>query len=139
LRFIAVVALALTTGGFAARAATAPADPAVDICVKAAAATDHIAVKDVDRDACVCATRQLRTKLRGGDFDLHEKMLEVIAGGADKKSFDKQMSDIMLKRGMNQQMVDAFLVRSKKAEDEAQALCNTSPLLGPMPAPKNGH
>jgi hypothetical protein len=113
-----------------------PSDPAVDICVKAAAATDHIGVADVDRDACICATKQMRSRLSHDDFDLHEKMLEVIATGADKKAFDKQMSDIMLKHGMNQQMVDSFLARSKKAEDQAQALCNTSPLLGPSPLPR---
>ncbi|HWA30909.1 MAG TPA: hypothetical protein VG867_07415 [Rhizomicrobium sp.] len=116
-----------------------PSDPAVDVCVKAAAATDHIAITDVDRDACTCATKQLRSRLSHDDFDLHQQMLQVIATGADKKAFDKRMSDIMLKRGMNQQMVDAFLARSKKAEDEAQGLCNASPLLGPSPLPRSGH
>ena len=63
----------------------------------------------------------------------------VIASGADQKSFDKQMSDIMLKRGMKQPDVDAFLARSKKAENAAQAKCNTSPLLNPTPLPDNPH
>jgi hypothetical protein len=112
--------------------ATAPqtkVSPDVQVCIKAAAATDHTTVADVDRDACVCATRELHVRLRGGDFDLHQKMLEVIGSGADKKSFDAQMSDIMVKRGMTQPDVDAFLTRSKKAEAAAQAKCNTSPLI----------
>ncbi|HEY2034871.1 MAG TPA: hypothetical protein VGH02_14405 [Rhizomicrobium sp.] len=106
--------------------------------MKAAAAADHIKVDDVDKDACVCATKQLHLLLKPDDYDLHEKMLSVIASGADRKSFDKQMSDIMLKRGMKQPDVDAFLARSKKAENAAQAKCNTAPpLLGPAPSP--GH
>ena len=136
MHLLAATLFALAAASTPAHAAK-PSDPAVDICVKAAAATDHVDVKDVDRDACVCATKQLHTRLKGDDFALHEKMLEIIATGADKKSFDKQMSDIMLKRGMNQEMVDAFLSRSKKAEDQAQALCNSQPLLGPLPLKTN--
>jgi hypothetical protein len=60
-------------------------------------------------------------------------MLIVIGSGADQKSFDKQMSDVMLKRGMKQPDVDAFLARSKKAENAARAKCNTAPLLNPTP------
>jgi hypothetical protein len=115
-------------------AKSAPVSPEVEICMKAAAATDHIKLGDVDKDACACATAELHKSLSPDDFALHENMLEVIASGADQKSFDKQMSDIMLKRGMNQKMVDTFLARSKKAETAAQAKCNTAPpLLGPAP------
>jgi hypothetical protein len=118
----------------AAQAATAPAKPAkpnpdVDICVKAAAATDHIKIEDVDRDACACATKELQRTLSPDDFALHETMLGVIASGANERSFNKQMSDIMLKRGMNQQMVNAFLARTKKAQDKAHAKCNVPPPL----------
>lgn len=121
----------------AAQAATAPAKPAkpakpnpdVDICVKAAAATDHIKIEDVDRDACACATKELQRTLSPDDFALHETMLGVIASGANEQSFNKQMSDIMLKRGMNQQMVNAFLARTKKAQDKAHAKCNVPPPL----------
>jgi hypothetical protein len=117
-----------------AQAATAPAKPAkpnpeVGVCVKAAAATDHIKTDDVDRDACACATKELHHTLSPDDFALHEKMLEVIASGANEQSFNKQMSDIMLKRGMNQQMVNAFLARTKKAQDKAHAKCNVPPPL----------
>jgi hypothetical protein len=107
----------------------APVNPEVEVCVKAAAATDHIKTSDVDKDACACATSALHKLLTPDDFDLHEKMLEVIASGADEKTFNKQMSDVMLKRGMNQKMVDAFLARSKKAQDKAQAKCNVTPPL----------
>ena len=137
----AVLALpVLIAAGAFAHAATspvksAPVNPEVDICMKAAAAADRIKVDEVDKDACVCATKQLHLLLKPGDYDLHEKMLTVIASGADQKSFDKQMSDIMLKRGMTQPDVDAFLARSKKAENAAQAKCNTSPLLNPQPVP----
>lgn len=117
----------------AANAPAKPADPEVEICIKAAAATDHIKASDVDKDSCVCATKQLRLMLKSSDYNLHEKMLEVIASGADEKTFNKQMSDIMLKRGMKQPDVDAFLARSKKAEAAAQTKCNTSPLLNPAP------
>lgn len=111
----------------------------VDTCVNAAAASDHIPAKDVDRDACVCATKELHATLKPGDFDLHEKMLELIAGGADEKSFNRQMSDIMLKRGMTQANVDAFLARSHKAEAAAQDKCNSSPLLTPQTPGKARH
>lgn len=103
--------------------------PEVQVCIKAAAATNHTTVTDVDAAACVCATKELHVRLKGGDFDLHQKMLEVIGTGADKKSFDAQMSGIMLKRGMTQSDVDAFLARSQKAEAAAEAKCNTSPLI----------
>jgi hypothetical protein len=134
----------MTTGALADAASVptkaAPVNPEVTICVKAAAAADHIKVDDVDKDACVCATKQLHLLLKPGDYDLHEKMLTVIASGADQKSFDKQMSDIMLKRGMKQPDVDAFLTRSKKAEAAAQSKCNaTPPLLGPLPSLGNPH
>jgi hypothetical protein len=132
----------IATGGLAlgAPAKPAPVNPEVQICMKAAAATDHIKLDDVDKDACVCATKELHKSLSPDDFSLHEKMLVVIASGADEKSFNKQMSDIMLKRGMNQKMVDAFLARSKKAQDKAQAICNTAPpLLGPTPLLGNPH
>ena len=139
----AILALpVLIAAGALAHAAPAKpvlANPEVDICVKAAAAADHIKAADVDKDACVCATKQLHLLLKPGDYDLHEQMLTVIASGADQKSFDKQMSDIMLKRGMKQPDVDAFLARSKKAENAAQAKCNTSPLLNPTPLPDNPH
>jgi len=132
----------IATGALAlgAPAKPAPVSPEVQICMKAAAATDHIKLEDVDKDACVCATKELHKSLMPDDFALHEKMLEVIASGADEKSFNKQMSDIMLKRGMNQKMVDALLARSKKAQDKAQATCNTPPpLLGPTPLLGNPH
>jgi len=120
--------------GAAASAKPESMNPEVQTCMKAAAAADHIKLDDVDKDACVCATKELHQSLTPEDFALHEKMLEVIASGADEKAFNKQMSDIMLKRGMNQPMVDAFLARSKKAQDKAQAKCNTAPpLLGPAP------
>ncbi|MBS0273791.1 MAG: hypothetical protein JSR55_05185 [Proteobacteria bacterium] len=134
---IATGALAL---GAPAPAKPAPVNPEVLICMKAAAATDHIKLDDVDKDACACASKELHKSLTPDDFALHEKMLEVIASGADEKAFNKQMSDIMLKRGMNQKMVDAFLARSKKAQDKAQAKCNTAPpLLGPTPLLGNPH
>jgi hypothetical protein len=128
----------LIAAGALAHAAPTPAKPApvspeVTVCIKAAAAADHIKVEDVDKDSCVCATKQLHLLLRPSDYELHEKMLTVIASGADQKSFDKQMSDIMLNRGMQQPDVDTFLARSKKAENAAQAKCNTSPLLSPQP------
>ena len=124
----------LFAAGLAVAASTAHADE-IDTCVKAAAAADHVKVSEVDRDTCVCATKQLHLTLRPSDYDLHEKMLEIIAGGADEKTFNKQMSDIMLQRGMKQTDVDAFLARSHKAENAAQIKCNTSPLLTPaLPA-----
>ena len=106
----------------------------IDVCVKAAAAADHIKSADVDRESCVCATKELQTTMRPGDFDLHEKMLEIIGSGANEKAFNKQMSDIMLQRGMKQTDVDAFLARSKKAETAAKTKCDSSPLLDrPIP------
>jgi len=118
----------------------APVNPEVQTCMKAAAATDHIKLDDVDKDACVCATKELHKSLSPDDFALHEKMLEVIASGANEKAFNKQMSDVMLKHGMDQKMVDAFLARSKKAQDKAQTVCNTAPpLLGPTPLLGNPH
>jgi hypothetical protein len=140
MRVILLAALAMVSMSFSAQAAVTTAAPTeADICVKAAAATDHIAVKDVDKDACQCATKQLHAALKPSDFALHEQMLEIIATGADEKSFNKQLSDIMLKRGMTQKDADAFLARSKSAEEKAQIICNTSPLLGPEPTPKRGH
>lgn len=132
----------IATGALALGAPAKPAlvSPEVQICMKAAAATDHIKLEEVDKDACVCATKELHKSLSPDDFALHENMLEVIASGADEKAFNKQMSGIMLKRGMNQPMVDAFLARSKKAQDKAQAKCNTAPpLLGPTPLLGNPH
>jgi hypothetical protein len=65
-------------------------------------------------------------------------METIIASGADEKSFNKQLSDIMLARGMNQHDADAFLARSRAAEQKAQEMCNPSPLLTPqaLPPPK---
>ena len=135
-----LIAMGALASGSPAPVKPAPVNPEVLVCMKAAAATDHIKLDDVDKDACVCATKELHKSLTPDDFALHDKMLEVIASGADEKSFNKQMSDIMLKRGMNQKMVDAFLARSKKAQDKAQAICNTAPpLLGPTPLLGNPH
>jgi hypothetical protein len=114
-------------------AKSAPVNPEVMVCMKAAAATDHIKISEVDKDACTCATGELHKSLTPDDFSLHEKMLEVIASGADEKAFNKQMSGVMLKRGMNQKMVDAFLARTKKAQDKAQAKCNASAPLMNLP------
>ncbi|HEY5338652.1 MAG TPA: hypothetical protein VIJ85_10635 [Rhizomicrobium sp.] len=139
---MAVVALAVlstTSASFATPPAAAPVNPEIAVCIKAAAATDHVALKDVDKDACECATKRLHASLKPGDYALHEQMLEVIASGADEKTFNKQMSDIMLKRGMDQHDVDAFLARSKAAEQKAQEVCNPSPLLTPDPGTPPGH
>jgi hypothetical protein len=120
-----------------ATAAAAPARPpvqpgsAVDICMRAAAAVAHSPVKDADRDDCACTDQQLHKLLHGGDYALHEDMQTIIASGADEKSFNKQLSDIMLKRSMNQNDANAFFARLKTAEAEAHAICDTSPLLGP--------
>jgi hypothetical protein len=103
--------------------------PDVDVCMRAAAAVAHSTVTESDRGGCVCAGQQLRKFLSPGDYDLHEDMETIIAGGADEKSFNKQMSDVMLKRGMNQANADAFLKRAQAAEDKAQQICNPSPLL----------
>jgi hypothetical protein len=132
----AIVALGTVAGAQAAPPPPAPlsvAEQEIDICMRAAAVTDHVAVKEVDKSACECATSDLHKNMRPADFELHERMLEVIASGADKKSFDKQMSDIMLARGMNQHDVDAFLARSKTAENKAQDDCNASIMLDPVP------
>jgi hypothetical protein len=112
-------------------AANAPANDSVDTCLRAAAAVAHQSVKEMDRDSCVCSDQQLRKLLHGGDYVLHEQMQVIIASGADEKNFNKQLSDIMLKRGMNQGDADQFLVRLKKAEAQANATCNSSPVLGP--------
>lgn len=134
MRALALALPVLIAGLSLARAADTPSAGEINVCMKAAAAADHVKLADVDKDACICATKQLRGTLKPDDYDLHEKMLIVIGSGADQKSFDKQMSDIMLKRGMKQPDVDAFLARSKKAETAAQAKCNTAPpLLGPKP------
>jgi hypothetical protein len=123
-------------------AATAPvqssAQPgsAVDICMRAAAAVGHTTVKDADRDECACADQQLHKLLHGGDYALHEEMQTIIAGGANEASFNKQLSGIMLKRGMNQSDADQFFARLKTAEGKAQAACNTEPLMGPELAPQ---
>jgi hypothetical protein len=116
---------------FAAMPSTAtPApNPDVDACMRAAAVVAHSTVSESDRGGCVCAAQQLHKLLSPGDYALHEKMIAIIAGGADKKTFDKQLSDIMLKRGMTQSAANAFLARAHSAEDKAQAVCNPSPLL----------
>ena len=139
MRAFALALPILAAGLSPAHAANTPSTGEINVCMKAAAAADHVKLEDVDKDACVCATKQLRVSLKPGDYDLHEKMLTVIASGADQKSFDKQMSDIMLKRGMKQPDVDAFLERSKKAENAAHAKCNTAPLLNPTPLLGNPH
>src|SRR6185437_16336632 len=114
MRFVVLAAIAILGAGGAAQAAPlSAAQQDLDICMRAAAATDHVALKEVDKDACVCATADLRKTLKPSDFDLHQRMLEVIASGADEKTFNKQMSDIMLQRGMNQSDADAFLARTK--------------------------
>jgi hypothetical protein len=120
---------------FAVVPTTAPAmtDADVDICMRAAAAVAHATVSESDRGGCVCAGQQLRKLLTPGDYDLHEEMETIIASGADEKAFNKQLSDVMLKRGMNQAAADAFLKRSEAAEYKAQEICNPSPLLGPEP------
>ena len=105
------------------------ANPDVDVCMRAAAAVAHATVSESDRGGCVCAAQQLRKFLSPGDYELHEEMEAVIAGGGGEKSFNKEMSDAMLKRGMNQASADAFLARAHAAEDKAQEICNPSPLL----------
>jgi len=132
MRFVAAFLLASALGFSCAH--TAPA-PNVDVCVKAAAATDHVKPGDVDRGGCECATKQLRTNLKPSDFSLHEQMLQIIASGADQKTGQKQLSDIMLQRGMNQHDADAFFARVSAAQTKAQDICNPSPLLSPEPLP----
>jgi hypothetical protein len=134
-----LAAVAILCAGSAAQSAPlSPVEQDLDTCMRAAAATDHVAVKEVDKDACTCATAELHKILKPGDYDLHERMLEVIASGADEKTFNKQMSDIMLRRGMNQSDADAFLARSKAAERKAQDDCDASITLSPEPN-KAGH
>jgi hypothetical protein len=117
-------------------ATTTPApNPDVDVCMRAAAIVAHSTVSESDRGGCACAVQQLHKFLAPGDYTLHEEMETIIASGADEKSFDKQMSDIMLKRGMNQTSANAFLARSHSAESKAQDICNPSPLLAPEPQP----
>jgi hypothetical protein len=126
----------------AVAAANAPAQPpvqpgsAVDICMRAAAAIAHSAVKDADRADCACSDQQLHRLLHGGDYALHEDMQTIIANGANEASFNKQLSDIMLKRGMNQNDANQFFARLKTAETATQAICSDSPLMGPPLAPQ---
>lgn len=139
MRLVMIAAVAILCAGGAAQAAPLSASQQdLNTCMRAAAATDHVALKEVDKDACTCATADLRKTLKPSDFDLHERMLEVIASGADEKTFNKQMSDIMLQRGMNQSDADAFLARSKAAERKAQDDCDASIMLDPEPS-KAGH
>jgi hypothetical protein len=134
MRLAALAAVAMLCAITGAQALPlSPAEQEIDVCMRASAATDHVALKEVDKGACQCATADLHKILKPGDFDLHERMLEVIASGADEKSFNKQMSDVMLERGMNQSGVDSFLARSKAAERKAQEDCNASILLDPVP------
>ena len=130
---IAAVATILCGMTGAQAAPSSPANPEIDTCIKAAAASDHVSVKDVDKGACECATQELHKLLKPGDYDLHERMLQIIASGADEPTFNKQMSDIMLGRGMNQHDADAFLARSHAAERKAQDDCNPSILLDAPP------
>jgi hypothetical protein len=119
-------------------AASAPVQPgsAVDICMRAAAAVAHTSVKDADREDCACSDQELHKLLHGGDYALHEDMQSIIASGADEASFNRQLSDIMLNRSMNQNDADQFFARLKAAEGKAQATCNTEPLMGPELAPQ---
>jgi hypothetical protein len=119
----------LTALIFAAAAASTPVSPDVDVCMRAAAAASLSTVKDTDQAGCVCTVQQLHKALSPTDYALHEKMEEIIASGADEASFNKQLSDIMLKRGMSQSDANAFLARSRAAEQRASDACNSSPLL----------
>jgi len=132
------LATILVVSAFGIAAARATPAEELAICIKAAAATDHVDVKDVDRGGCECATKQLRSSLKPGDFALHERMLEIIASGADQKTGEKQLSDVMLQRGMTQRDADAFFARVNAAQEKAQEICNPSPLLPPQTVPKNG-
>jgi hypothetical protein len=125
--FAAILALAT---------AAAPANSPVGICMRAAAVVAHSTVKESDRDGCVCADRQFHKLLSAGDYALHEDMLALIASGAGQASFNKQMSDIMLKRGMNQADANQFLARVHAAEFKVQNMCTTLP-LEPGPPPSN--
>lgn len=118
----------LTALLFAAASATA-IPPDVNVCMRAAAAVTHSTLEDTDQSGCVCTTGQLRKYLSAGDYALHQTMEEIIASGADEKSFNTQLSAILVKRGMDQTMADAFLARSRAAEARANAVCNPSPLL----------
>jgi hypothetical protein len=138
MRLYAIAAAAMLFAMAGAQATPlSPAEQEIDVCVKAAAATDHVNVRQVDRGACQCATAELHKVLKPGDYDLHERMLEIIASGADEKTFNAQMSDIMVKRGMNQSDVDAFLARTKAAQQKAQEDCDPSIMLDPQPS--TGH
>lgn len=119
-------------------AANAPAqsNTPTDICMRAAAVVAHSSVKESDRAGCVCADQQLHRLLHGGDYALHEDMETIIASGADEKDFNKQLSDAMLKRGMNQSDADQFFGRLKAAEATARATCDSDPLLGPQLSPQ---
>jgi hypothetical protein len=117
-------------------AATAPSSTPVDLCMRAAAVVAHASIKESDRDGCVCADQQLRKLLHGSDYALHEDMQSIIASGADEASFNKQLSDIMLKRRMNQNDANQFFARLKTAESQVQAICNSSPLLGRPVSPQ---
>jgi hypothetical protein len=140
MRIVALTLFAIVSAsGFAKAAPLSPANMEIDVCMRAAAASDHVALKEVDKGACTCATNKLHAYLKPTDFDLHEQMLEAIASGADEKTFNAQMSDIMQKRGMNQSDVDKFLARSKAAELKAQDACNPSLLLGPDPGKTPAH
>ena len=134
MRLAALAAVTILCGLAGAHAAPlSAANQDVDTCVAASAAADHVPVKMVDRGACECATANLRKTLKPGDYDLHQHMLEIIASGADEKTFNKQLSDVMLRRGMNQRDADLFLARSKAAEKKAQDDCNPSIMLDPVP------
>jgi hypothetical protein len=104
--------------------------------MRAAAAVAHSTVKDADRDGCVCSDQQLHKLLHGGDYSLHEDMQTIIASGANEERFNKQLSDIMLKRGMKQGDADQFFARLKAAEAKVQGICNSDPLLGPPLSPQ---
>lgn len=114
----------------AAANAPAPSNTPVDTCMRAAAAVAHASIKESDREGCICADQQLHKLLHGGDYALHEEMQTIIASGADQTSFNKQLSDAMLKRGMNQGDANQFFVRLKAAEATAQGDCDASPFLG---------
>jgi hypothetical protein len=103
--------------------------PDVDTCMRAAAVVAQSTIKDSDRDGCVCTVQQLHKFLNPSDYELHQKMEEIIATGADEKTFNTQLSDILKKRGMNQADANEFLTRSRAAEFHAQDVCNPSPLL----------
>jgi len=119
--FLAAMALA------AVPSVMAPSSDA-DVCMRAAAAVTQSRATDIDRAGCTCTVDQLKKLLSPADYDLHEKMEEILAFGADEKSFNKQLSDVMLKRGMNQADADAFLSRARMAEARAKDACAPVPL-----------